>query len=197
MTRHQKNIKLGEQSHGNLKVYQIGEPILLNPNSYNNLADILDTLKKHLDIGMIREWRYIGCDGPPYFLTSRLIENKPQKYDWVTLLIGLGHLNINQIKGYFKVMDKICFNVLGSDVLNFKSPTAYKYSTEAKDNHKSWQAFEILLHGTMLELIHTCSLQCKEDISPIGFLKWQRETTSGTMKVIFQLVLTQGLGIYA
>ena len=49
----------------------------------------------------------------------------------------------------------------------------------------------------MLELIHTCSLQCKEDISPIGFLKWQRETTSGTMKVIFQLVLTQGLGIYA
>lgn len=146
---------------------------------------------------MIREWRYIGCDGPPYFLTSRLIENKPQKYNWVRLLIGLGHLNINQIKGYFKVMDKICFNVLGSDVLNFKSPTAYKYSTEAKDNHKSWQAFEILLHGTMLELIHTCSLQCKEDISPIGFLKWQRETTSGTMKVIFQLVLTQGLGIYA
>ena len=39
-------------------------------------------------------------------------------------------------------MDKICFNVLGSDVLNFKSPTAYEYFTEAKDNHKSWQAFE-------------------------------------------------------
>ena len=136
---------------------------------------------------MIREWRYIGCDGPPYFLTSRLIENKPQKYDWVRLLIGLGHLNINQIKGYFKVMDKICFNVLGSDVLNFKSPTAYK----------SWQAFKIILHGTMLELIYTCSLQCKEDISPIGFLKWQRQTTSGTMNLIFQLVLTYGLGIYA
>ena len=94
-------------------------------------------------------------------------------------------------------MEKICFNVLGSDVLNFKSPTAYKYFTEAKDNHKSWQAFEIFLHGTMLEMIHTYSLQCKEDISPIEFLKWQGETTSGSMKLIFQLVLTYRLGIYA
>ena len=94
-------------------------------------------------------------------------------------------------------MDKICFSVLGNDVLNFKSPTAYKYFTEAKDNHKSWQAFKIFLHGLMLELIHTFSLQCKEDIGPIGFLKWQRETTSGTMKLIFQLVLAYALGIYA
>ena len=94
-------------------------------------------------------------------------------------------------------MDKICFNVLGSDVLNFQSPIAYKYFTEAKDNHKSWQTFEIFFHGTMLELIHSCSLQCKEDLSPIGVLKQQRETTSGTMKLIFQLVLTYGLGIYA
>ena len=138
----EKYIKLGEQSHKNLKFYEIGEPILLNPNSYNNLADILDTLKKNLDIGTIREWTYIGCEGPPHCLASRLIENEPQKFDWVTLLVGLGHLNMNQIKGYFKVMDKICFNVLGSDVLNFKSPTAYEYFTEAKDNHKSWQAFE-------------------------------------------------------
>ena len=69
------------------------------------------------------------------------------------------------------MMDKICFIVLGSDVLNFQSPIAYKYFTEAKDNHKSWQTFEIFFHGTMLQLIHSCSLQCKEDLSPIGFLK--------------------------
>ena len=49
----------------------------------------------------------------------------------------------------------------------------------------------------MLEMIHTYSLQCKEDISPIEFLKWQGETTSGSMKLIFQLVLTYRLGIYA
>ena len=95
------------------------------------------------------------------------------------------------------MLGKICFNVLGNDALNFKSPTAYKYFTEAKDNHKFWQAFEIFLHGTMLGLIHTCLLQCKEDTSPIGFLKWERETTSDTMKLIFQLVLTYGQGIYA
>ena len=156
----------------------------------------MDTLKK-IDIGAIREWTYIGCDGPPCFLASRLIESEPQTYDWVTLLVCLGHLSINQIKGYFKVLGKICFNVLGNDALNFKSPTAYKYFTEAKDNHKFWQAFEIFLHGTMLGLIHTCLLQCKEDTSPIGFLKWERETTSDTMKLIFQLVLTYGQGIYA
>ena len=93
-------------------------------------------------------------------------------------------------------MEKICFNILGSDVLNFMSPTSYKYFIKAKDNHKSWQAFEIFLHGTMLERIHACLLQCQEDISPTGFLKWQRETTSGTMKPISQLDLTYGLGIY-
>ena len=67
----EKYIKLSKQSHNNLKVYQMGEPILLYPNSSNNLADILDTLKKNLDISAIREWTYIGCDGPPCFLASR------------------------------------------------------------------------------------------------------------------------------
>ena len=158
----------------------------------------MDTLKKNLDIGAIREWTYIGCDGPPCSLASRLIESEPQRYDWVTILVCLGHLSINQIKGYFKVMGKICFNVLGNDALNFKSPTAYKYFIEAKDNHNFWQAFEIFLHGTMLGLIHTCLLQCKEGTSPIVFFKWQRVTTSDTMKLsTFQLVLTYGQGIYA
>ena len=42
---------------------------------------------------------------------------------------------------------------------------------EAKDNHKTWQAFQILLHRTMLELNHTYPFQCNEDISHIGLLK--------------------------
>ena len=51
-----------------------------------------------------REWTVVGCDGPPYCLASRVIDNDKNKYDWVTMQPGLGHLNMNQLKGFFKVI---------------------------------------------------------------------------------------------
>ena len=108
----------------------------------------------------------------------------------------LGHLNVTQIKSYFRIMDKICFEALGRDVLKFKSPKAYKYFIEAKGNHKSWEAFEVFLHGTTLELIHMYAHDSLETISPIGFLVWQSQVQSPTLKLLCQLVLSFGLGIY-
>ncbi|XP_057295330.1 uncharacterized protein LOC130623821 [Hydractinia symbiolongicarpus] len=84
-------------------------------------------------------------------MTSRLIEADKYEFDWITLLPGLGHLNMNQVKGYFKVLDNICLEPLGRDILNFKSPKAYSFFKDCKDNHKAWEAFEVFLHGTMLE----------------------------------------------
>ena len=82
---------------------KVGEPVLLNPNSYINIEKILDQLKENVEIPKSRKWSYVGCDGPPYCLASRLIEEANDKYGWIALLPGLGHLNMNQLKSFFKV----------------------------------------------------------------------------------------------
>ena len=99
----EKYIYLGETETINNRPQQIGEPILVNPNSYVNVSVILEKLREYLGIGKSREWTYIGCDGPPYCLASRLIERNPELYDWAVVLPGLGHLNMNQVKSYFQV----------------------------------------------------------------------------------------------
>ena len=57
-----------------------------------------------MEIPAKRQWCYVGCDGPPYCLASRIIEQDLDNYDWITLLPGLGHLNMNQVKAYIKVI---------------------------------------------------------------------------------------------
>ena len=98
-----KYLSIGESSQSNHRHQQMGEPVLLNPNSYDNLRVILDSLKVNLDIGNTRHWSFIGCDGPPYCLASRLVEQNKTVYDWISLVPGLGHLNMNQLKTLFKV----------------------------------------------------------------------------------------------
>ena len=58
------------------------EPIFLNPNSYKNITSIIDTFMISLQVGVKREWSFIGCDGPPpYVIASRLIDKDKSKYD--------------------------------------------------------------------------------------------------------------------
>jgi len=41
----------------------------------------MDTLKTNMEVPAKRHWCYIGCDGPPYCLASRIIEQDPDTYD--------------------------------------------------------------------------------------------------------------------
>lgn len=100
-SKDEKYIDLGESKEINIKPTCVGE-VPVNPNSYENVKVILDSLKQNLQIGSEREWTILGCDGPPYCLASRLIESDSD-YDWLTMTPGLGHLNMNQMKGFFKV----------------------------------------------------------------------------------------------
>ena len=96
------------------------------------------------------------------------------------------------------MLDKICFQPLGTDVLNFKSDKAYKVFIGCKDNHKAWQTLEVFLHGTTLELI---DIFVKErgisQLNAVNFLKWQKEDVkSANLKMMLQMVLRYTLGIY-
>ena len=172
---------------------------MFNPNSKENLKAILQHLKTILiDNGDGRQWVFVGADGPPYTILRRIVMEEPAVYDWVILVSGKGHLNMNQLKTFFKVLDHVCGDILGNDVLQFNTPKSYKYFIDCKDNHKAWQAFEIFLHGTTMELIHMYASQLPEGAKPgvMGFLDWQSTVSSPTLKFITQFTLNIALGIY-
>ena len=147
-------------------------------------------------IGEEREWVLLGCDGPPYCFSSRIIERNPLKYDWVSIVSGLGHLNINQLKTFFKIVNEICLEPLGKEVLHFQSSKAYKYFVDCKDNHKAWQSFKILLHGVILEVLELYRNSTCETPAALGFLNFVSETENATSNLISETFLSFGLAIY-
>ena len=191
-----KYFYVGEVNKFNKIEPKMAEPVLVNPNSYESIEKILDQLKTSLiDDNGERKWIFVGADGPPYCLMRRTIQNNPEKYDWVSIVSGKGHLNMNQLKTFFTVLDKIMLEPLGKMVLNFETQQAYNYFRQCKDNHKAWQAFEVFLHGTIMELIR---LYCakEKDPTPLGFLEWQAEINTPVLKLMTHLTLNIGLGIY-
>ena len=138
------------------------EPIFLNPNSCDNIKLILDQLKVTLDIDGKREWSYVGCDGPPYVIASRLIENDVGKYDWVAM---------SQKKTLFNIGRNILLEPLAKDVLNFESPNALDCFFKCADTHKANQSLEIFLYGTALEMVYEYVPQTDEEQPTVdGFL---------------------------
>lgn len=140
---------------------------MLNPNSYDNVKQILSQLKLYI-INEDRKWSVLGCDGPPYCLANRIIESDPEKYDWVAMNSGLGHLHMNELKSLFKVLDHIILEPLGKEVLGFSSDKAYNFFISAKDTHKSYETLRVIVEGTAMEM---CSMYVKESstVSPQEF----------------------------
>ena len=93
---------------------------------------MLQHVKETTGIGETREWTFVGCDGPPYVMASNLKESSPEEYGWLSLVPGLGHLYMNQIKTFFRVIEHIILEPL-AHLLNFKSANAYEVSNF---NHK-------------------------------------------------------------
>ena len=173
---------------------KVGEPVMANPNSYDSVKLVLDQLQNYI-MTNDRKWSVLGCDGPPYCLASRIIESNPDKYDWVTLNTGLGHLHMNQLKSLFKVLDQIILEPLGKEVLGFCSDKAYSYFSNAKDTHKSYETLRVFLEGTAMEF---CSLyvQSNQSVSAQGFLNWCNENNNETFTLVYQLVFNFALAIY-
>ena len=91
-----KYFEIGEINAPNHVRISMGEPILVNPNSFKNLETILDQLHENIIENSEREWLFVGADGPPYCLMRRLLKQNPGQYDWVSLVSGGGRLNIFQ-----------------------------------------------------------------------------------------------------
>ena len=192
------SVDIGQKLNKNKCEMKVGEPVLANPNSYISIKKVLEELKENHSIGDKRQWVFLGCDGPPYCLANRIIDESSEVYDWVSLIPGLGHLHMNEIKTLFKVLDKILLEPLGKEVLNFDSPKAYKFFTDAKDTHKSFQTLQILLHGTASEMVRNYLLSCKENETPraAGFIQWMECNQNESFTLVSQLIFNYTLAIY-
>ena len=63
------------EHHGPCSV-KMGEVVEEMPNSFATCVKVLEDLKQQACIGTEREWVTIGCDGQPYDLISKLIDDK-------------------------------------------------------------------------------------------------------------------------
>ena len=96
---------------------------------------------------------------------------------------SLGHLNMNQAKTFFKT-NNICLEALGKKVLHFPLPKACNYFLNCKDNHKAWHSFEILLHGTMEEMIQLFLTKFIAEVTMLNFLEWITNTENNSLKLL-------------
>ena len=194
-----KFFQIGQRALSNVCKIQSFEPVLLNPNSTENVTGIVDEVKEEaidLDSPEGRKWIFIGGDGPPVALMRRIKRSDPEKYAWLAILTGKGHLKMNMLKSIFKLGDKIMFNVFAQEVLKFDTAKSYQYFIDCKDNHKSYQALEIFLIGTTMELIRLYSSQIEEVPTAAGFLEWTANTSDPTLKFVCQFTLNFVLAAY-
>ena len=96
-----------------------------------------------------------------------LLKKNLEKFDWLTLVSGIGHLHMNQMKKFFKVCDQVFMEPLGKEVFKFESNKAYDYFINAKDTHKSFQAITVLLFGATAELCHNLSKKVNVTSIPV------------------------------
>ena len=98
-------------------------------------------------------------------LEVALLKKNPEKFDWLTLVSGMGHLHMNQMKTFFKVCDQVFMEPLGKEV--FESKKVYDYFINAKDTHKSFQAITVLLFGATAELCY----KLKQEVNVTSILE--------------------------
>ena len=95
------------------------------------------------------------------------------------------------------MLDDVLIGPLGKEVLNFESPKAYQFFVEAKDTHKTWQAVQVLLFGTTLELTREYKIVTSADEGdPLGFLNWVSSHENATIKLVSNLLFSYVLAIY-
>ena len=103
---------------------------------------------------------------------------------------------MNQMKTILRIADDVLLEPLGKEVLNFNSNKAYDYFVNAKDTHKSWQAMQVLLFGTTLELLREYIREEGEQPSVLRFFEWQADQECNNLKMVSQLILNYVLAIF-
>ncbi|XP_062620908.1 uncharacterized protein LOC134282522 [Saccostrea cucullata] len=184
-------------SHTSPPTIQMGNPISVNPCSFQSVQVVLENLKCTTGIPDHRQWSIVGCDGLPFLLSHRIIKDNPHLQD-LLLQPGLGHVEINMSKAVIKLL----WQVIGLDLaklLGYRSPKALQSCLDANDHHKAMQFIEILLFGTGDELLFPYVFHCSErEMVPSGkgFFDWCKEVKDPNYMFLLESIFTYALAVY-
>ncbi|XP_062577384.1 uncharacterized protein LOC134239238 [Saccostrea cucullata] len=186
-----------DHHHKNAPKIQMGNPISVNPCSYESVEVVLSSIKAEVGIPENRKWTLVGCDGLPFLLSHRIIKHSEDLQD-LLILPGLGHFEINMCKALIKLV----WQALGVDLaklLGYRSPKALQACLDGNDHHKAMQFLEILLLGTGDELLYPYVKDCfeKETVpSTNGYFTWCKNVVDPNYKFIMECIFTYALAVY-
>jgi hypothetical protein len=96
----------------NVYEFTMGRPVPVNPNSYATIKTCLASIKTTTGSGPKR-FAILVCDGAPYIMISKLLEDSPAEYDWVVLVPGLLHEEMNMVKALVEFYWEIAYKEFG------------------------------------------------------------------------------------
>ncbi len=125
------------QSANNAKrnVVTMAEPLVINPNPYANVAEVLKTIKSNAPTNKC--WSAVGSDGVPYVLGQKLRDDPKNELTNLLLLPGPGHFEINTVKVLFRLLWPVAIEKVAS-LTGFRTTKALQYALKASDDHKAW-----------------------------------------------------------
>ncbi len=118
----------------------MGEPAMLNPNSYANVLTVLKHIQEQTISGT-RNWTIIGADGVLYLLGQSLRDGQPELKN-LLLLPGFGHFELNFVKALFRLLWPVGLKTLAK-LVGFRTERALQYCPKATDHHKAWDMLGI------------------------------------------------------
>ena len=129
---------------------------------------------------------------------SGITANFVREFDWIFLLTGEGHYEMNLMKSFMELNWNVFMKTL-VEAMGWSSERAQQCALNCTDNHKTWQMILIFHTGTLLELVKPYVEKCSsENIQPtaegyISFVKSQAECSN--YMYLFEMACKYSQGI--
>ncbi len=121
-----------------------------------------------------------------------------REFDWVLLRIGEGHYEMNLMKAFMELNWSVFMCTL-TKKMGWTSENAQRAALHCYDNHKTWQLLLVFHFGSLLELVRTYVIHCRQhDLTPTpqGFVFFAKARPDPNFKYMFEMVARYTQGIF-
>ncbi|ELT89779.1 hypothetical protein CAPTEDRAFT_203827 [Capitella teleta] len=116
--------------------YSIGKPLFINPCSREVVAEVFHDIGRQAGLTLHRHEHSSNCS---------------LEFDWVWLQPGPGHIEMNMLRSFVKMMWEPFWGVV--EIFNFKSENAKRAARNVTDHHKGMAMASIICDAMAMELV--------------------------------------------
>ena len=121
-----------------------------------------------------------------------------KEFDWIFLLTGEGHYEMNLMKSFMELNWNVFMKVF-AEAMGWTSEKAQKCALNCTDNHKTWQMLLIFHIGTLLELVKPYVEYCfakSIQTTAEGYISFVKtKTDSANYMYLFEMACKYSQGI--